>query len=103
MTNIEEIVDSKELREQYISRTEVLDKVKKLFLIPQMEMMTIQQVAEFYEVDLRVIQQCVHRNSDEIYSDGVVLKKPHDFGKITKLTSCQFPEIRRLQTAQLIR
>ncbi len=88
------MVDNKELRQKYIDRTEVLDKLKnKLFLIPQLEMMTIQQVADFYEVDLKAIQQCVHRNSDEIYADGVVMKKPHDFGKITKLTSCQFPEV----------
>lgn len=87
------MVDNKELRQKYIDRVEILDKVKTLFLIPQLDMMTIQQVADFYEVDLRAIQQCVHRNSDEIYADGVVMKKPHDFGKITKLTSCQFPEV----------
>ena len=93
MTNIEEIVDNKELREQYILRTEVLDKVKKLFLIPQMEMMTIHQVAEFYEVDTTVINKCILRNSDEVYADGVILKKPRDFCKIWKGTKCPFPEV----------
>lgn len=29
MVNVEEMVDNKELREQYIERTEVLDKVKR--------------------------------------------------------------------------
>lgn len=93
MTNIEEIVDSKELREQYISRTEVLDKVKKLFLIPQMEMMTIHQVAEFYGVELKAIDKCVARNSDEVCADGMILKKPRDFCKIWKETKCRFPEV----------
>lgn len=93
MTNIEEIVDSKELREQYISRTEVLDKVKKLFLIPQMEMMTIHQVAEFYEVELKAIDKCVARNLDEVCADGMMLKKPRDFCKIWKETKCRFPEV----------
>ena len=92
-TQAETMVDSKELRQKYIDRTEILDKVKSLFLIPQLEMVTIKQVADFYEVDLTAIQQCVHRNSDEVYADGVIMKKPRDFGEISKLTSCQFPEV----------
>ena len=91
--NVEEMIDNKNLREQYISRTEVLDKVKKLFLIPKLEMMTIHQVAEFYEVDTTVINKCILRNSDEVYADGVMLKKPRDFCKIWKGTKCPFPEV----------
>ena len=87
------MVDNKEERQKYIDRVEVLDNVKKLFLIPQLDMMTIHQVADFYEVELKTISQCVLRNSDEIYSDGVVMKKPRDFGKIWKDTRCRFPEV----------
>lgn len=92
-TQIDNMVDSKEERQKYIDRVEVLEKVKKLFLIPQLDMMTIHQVADFYEVELKTISQCVLRNSDEIYSDGVVMKKPRDFGKIWKDTKCRFPEV----------
>lgn len=43
MVNVKEelILDDKSIREKCIERTEVLDKVKKLLLIPQMECMTI--------------------------------------------------------------
>ena len=94
-TNIQtdNMVDNKELRQKYIERTEILDKVKALMLIPQLDMVTIHQVAEFYEVDTTVINKCLLRNSDEIYSDGVLLKKPRDIGKIRKGTKCPFPEV----------
>ena len=94
-TNIQtdNMVDNKELRQKYIERTEILDKVKALMLIPQLDMVTIHQVAEFYEVDTTVINKCLLRNSDEIYSDGVLLKKPRDIGKIRKGTKCLFPEV----------
>lgn len=87
------MVDNKELRQKYIDRVEILDKVKALMLIPKLEMVTIHQVANFYEVDVSVINKCLLRNSDEIYADGVALKKPRDFGKMRKGTKCLFPEV----------
>ena len=92
-TQTDSMVDSKEIRQKYIDRVEILDKVKKLFLIPSLEMVTIHQVADFYEVDVSVINKCLLRNSDEIYADGVALKKPRDFGKMRKGTKCLFPEV----------
>lgn len=90
---IDNMVDNKELRQRYIDRVEILDKVKALMLIPKLEMVTIHQVANFYEVDVSVINKCLLRNSDEIYADGVALKKPRDFGKMRKGTKCLFPEV----------
>ena len=48
-TQINNMVDNKEERQKYIDRVEVLEKVKKLFLIPQIDMMTARQIADFYE------------------------------------------------------
>ena len=69
-TNIDNMVDNKELRQKYIDRTEALDKVKHLFLIPQFEMITARQIAEFYEVDYKAIEKCFERNRAEIELDG---------------------------------
>lgn len=66
------IVEDKALREQVAGRVEVLDKVKELFLLPVLEMMTVQQMAEYYEVEEEVIQKCYQRNKTEIDSDGVI-------------------------------
>lgn len=62
----------KELREQYIDRVDVLEKVKSLIMLPDVELMTVSQVAEFYEVDVEAIQKVYQRNRAEINEDGVI-------------------------------
>ena len=79
------LIESKDLREQVVSRVEVLDKVKKLFLIPEMEVMTTKMVADYYEVDSSLIRQVYNRNKDEINNDGVLQKTAKDFIKFCAL------------------
>lgn len=88
-----QIAEQKDLREQYIGRTEVLEKVKELMLIPEMECMTIRQVAEYYEVDTHTLQMCYECNKNEVDLDGVVSKTPVDFKEILKVTSCAFKNL----------
>lgn len=73
MTNTE-LLEKKDLREQLIGRVDILGKIKALFLIPEMEVMTIKQVAEYFEVDSNTLEMCYKRNRDEIEPDGVALK-----------------------------
>lgn len=75
----ESMVDNHDLRNELIARTEVLDKVKKLLLIPDMNCMTIRQVADYYEVDIDTINRCCQRNRTEIVGDGVANKTPKVF------------------------
>lgn len=75
----ESMVDNHDLRNELIARTEVLDKVKKLLLIPEMNCMTIRQVADYYEVDIDTIKRCCQRNRTEIEGDGVANKTPKVF------------------------
>lgn len=84
----ESMVDNHDLRNELIARTEVLDKVKKLLLIPEMNCMTIRQVADYYEVDIDTIKRCCQRNRTEIEGDGVATKTPTIFKEILKGTSC---------------
>lgn len=62
----------KELREQYIDRVDVLEKVKSLIMLPDIELMTVAQVADFYEVDVDTVKRVHQRNKNEIDEDGVV-------------------------------
>ena len=55
-TNEHDLVANKELREVSIDRVEVLDKVKSLLLIAELEVATTTMVADFYEVDKKVIE-----------------------------------------------
>lgn len=82
ITNEEEFIDKKDLRDQAIDRVEVLDKVKELFLIPKMELMTTNQVADYYEVDIDTIKKCYMRNKDEVDKDGTCVKTSKDFNAL---------------------
>lgn len=75
----ESFLDNKELREQTMERVEVLNKVKQLFLIPELECMTVKQVADYFEVELETIQWQYKNNKDEFDEDGVSVKKLADF------------------------
>lgn len=88
--NTEKLIEDKNLRESMMDRTEVLDKVKKLFLIPELSMVSARQIAEFYETDIEILKKCYQRNRAEIDSDGTMVKKPQDFGKISMGTKCPF-------------
>lgn len=81
------LVDDKQLREQYISRVDVLDKVKELLVLPQLECMTTQQVANYYEVPIETIRSQYKENHDEFDSDGCITKTPPDFKNLNGFKS----------------
>lgn len=83
----ESFLDNKELREEAMSRVEVLDKVKQLVLIPELECMTVKQVADYFEVPVKTITSQYNYNKDEFDSDGVHLKRLNDFKISSDLTS----------------
>lgn len=64
------LIEMSDLRNQLIDRVEVLSRVKKLFLIPGIEMIPMRQVAEFYEVEVNTLRQTYKRNQSEIDRDG---------------------------------
>lgn len=83
----ESFIDSKELREQVMERIEVLEKVKQLFLIPELECMTVKQVADYFEVPFKTIGSQYNYNKDEFDSDGVHLKRLDEFKSLVALNS----------------
>lgn len=74
-----QFIDDRTLRDNNVGHYEVLEKVKKLLLIPSFEMMTLKQVSDFYEVDPHTVEMICSRNADELDSDGVCRKKVKDF------------------------
>lgn len=75
------LTEKKDLRDKAIERTEILDKVKNLMLLPELDMMTARQIADYYEVDYNTVKLCYQRNKNEIDEDGSVYKKL-DFWKV---------------------
>lgn len=77
--NSENFIERKELRDECVGRIEVLQKVKALMLIPQLECMTLKQIAEFYEVETKTVERCYERNEEEINNDGIQRIVPKNF------------------------
>ncbi|STO12797.1 Uncharacterized phage-encoded protein [[Flavobacterium] thermophilum] len=72
VVSIDKFVEDKDLRQKYMNRLEVLDKVGKIFTLPNTELMTTKMVAEWYEVSEDVIRQLYVRNKDELMENGAV-------------------------------
>lgn len=79
-----DFVEVKNLRDKYIDRVEVLEKVSNLLLLPHTEYATAKQVAEFYKVPLITIKKVVERNKDEFDSDGCGLYSTENILEILK-------------------
>lgn len=74
-----ELLTSKEMRENCVNRLEVLDKVGDLLLLSNTEYATTSQVATYYGVTTRHIEDLVSNNKEELISDGFGLKNANSF------------------------
>lgn len=70
-----EFIENKGMREEFVGRMEVLDKVGNLLLLPNTEYATLEQVAKYYKTNIQTIESVVLRNKDELVSDGYALQK----------------------------
>lgn len=65
----------RQLRDKCVGRYDVLEKVKKLLLIPGTDMMSFEQMGYYYEVSDRWIKELYSYNKEEIDSDGTTFIK----------------------------
>ena len=86
----ENIISDRSMRDKCVGHYEVLERVKNLLLLPGTEMMSIEQVADYYEVSDRWIKELYGYNREEIDSDGTDLL-PRNFynGSEVKPTSVE--------------
>lgn len=88
-----DFVTDKALRDRYIDKVEVLDKIENVQLLtplPSTEYVTMSQIADFYQVPLDTVKKCYQRHEDEICSDGVITLTPKMFKEFTNGTNCPF-------------
>jgi len=64
------LLDSRSQRESVAGRTEVLDKVKALSVLPDGVHVTTQMVASYFEVGETVIRAVVHDHREELEANG---------------------------------
>lgn len=77
-----DLLENKGLRETLIERLDVLEKVKGLLLLPNTDIATTKQVAEYFEVDKSVIDKATQRNREELESSGLKFLK---YGELKEL------------------
>lgn len=65
------LTESRTLRAQHITKTDVLDKVKALTLLPDGIHATTEIVANYYEVTPDAIKKVVQRNREELTENGL--------------------------------
>lgn len=84
------LTESRSLRQQYAGRTDVLDKVKALALLPDGTHVTTEMVASYYEVDDKTIEKLAERNRDELEANGYHVlegKRLADFKSVCGISS----------------
>lgn len=66
------LLDDKQLRDKYVGRYEILEKGRKLLLIPNTGYAVVPQVAEYYKVGVEAIASLVKNNRLELSEDGLI-------------------------------
>jgi len=84
--NEETLINSKEIRNSFVGRTNVLERVKDLALLPGTELATSAQVANFYGIDNNAIRSLVYLYRDELESDGMHFLKYNEIKESIDLT-----------------
>ena len=64
------VISDRSVRDKCVGHYEVLERVKELLLLPGTELMSIEQVADYYEVSIDHIKSLYGLNREEIDGDG---------------------------------
>lgn len=85
---LENIISDRAMRDKCVERYEILEKVKQLFILPGTELISTDQVANYYEVSLQRIKDVYVQNKQEIDGDGTqILPRSYYDGGLIKNTS----------------
>ena len=71
LNNSEEILESRLLRDRYADRIDVLNKVKKLSMLPDDIHVTVEMAASYYEVSSKTTESLILDHKQELESDGL--------------------------------
>lgn len=80
----ENVISDRNMRDKCVGHYEVLERVKNLLILPDTELMSINQGAEYYEVTPEWIKELYGSHREEIDSDGTEIL-PRGFYNGSKL------------------
>lgn len=87
VTALQLIEGGKDVRDQFINKVDVLEKVKKIVFLGNTDYLTSKMVADYYEVPYETIKKVMQRNKAELESDGIKVlqeKELFDFKLLLK-------------------
>lgn len=85
------LVESASLRREHMDRTDVLDKVKALSLLPDDTHVTTDMLASYYEADANTVAQAVKRNRAELEANGLTVLRGADLREFKAKYSMYLP------------
>jgi len=81
------LLESRTLRESLADRTEVLDRVKKLTMLPDDLHVTVEMAASYYEVGREAIKSVIKDHRDELENDGMKVLSGDELRSFKDLTN----------------
>ena len=82
-------LDDRKLRDEHASRTEILEKVKKLEMLPDDIHVTVEMAANYYEVGYKTINSLVFDHRDELNTDGLRVLEGEELNFFKKFCQIQ--------------
>lgn len=79
------LTESKTAREEYIENVDVLDKIKAITYITNDMVLSVEQVANYYEVSKKAIDTVIMRHRDELEEDGITVLKGDELDKFKSI------------------
>ncbi|MEV7883797.1 DUF2034 domain-containing protein [Streptomyces sp. NPDC002817] len=102
MINESALLESKSLRDSVLERTDVLDRVKGLSLLPDGMHVTTAMMAAYFCVTVEVIRQLTKRHREELEVNGMAVLRGADLRKFENdnmsLSLGSYPQARRSLT-----
>lgn len=85
----EELLENEDVRSKYLNKVGELEKIKKLALLPNTELMTTRAVAEYFEVGYEAIATLYKRHNEELVRNGAKHMKYKEFSNQFKLNGLE--------------
>ena len=82
--------ESKTMREEYIKEEyfDILDKIKAIPYMTKDMVVSVEQVANYYEVTKKAINTIIERHRDELEEDGVMVLRGEDLKEFKQQVCC---------------
>jgi hypothetical protein len=78
INNEQIFTESKLLREEYIERYDILDKLKAILYLTNDMVVNVEMVANYYEVTNKAINTIIDRHREELEEDGIMVLRGED-------------------------